>query len=190
MSISENNFLTPSNIFDGIWTYKSKIYYDDRGSTYEWFNSEITSKIFNNYNITQLLTSVNRKNVIRGIHFSKRSNPQFKIVKCAAGKILDVVIDLRIESPTFGRIDTFELDSKYSNSIMISDGFGHGFQVLSEDAIVEYAIQTNFIFEEEYVINPFDANLGIPWRGIDHILSDKDRNAKNLEAYFSISTDL
>jgi dTDP-4-dehydrorhamnose 3,5-epimerase len=105
--------------------------YSTGGSTYEWFNSEVRPQIFNNYNITQLLTSVSIKNVIRGIHFSKRSNPQFKIVKCVAGKILDVVIDLRMESPTFGKIDTFELDSKDSQSILISDGFGHGFQVLS-----------------------------------------------------------
>ena len=61
---------------------------------------------------------------------------------------------------------------------------------ISDEAIVEYAIQTNFRFEDEYVINPFDSNLGIPWRGIDYVLSDKDRNAKNLDAYFSISTDL
>jgi len=189
MANSEDNFLTPSNVFDSIWTYKSKIHYDERGSTYEWFNSEVRPQIFNNYNITQLLTSVSTKNVIRGIHFSKRSNPQFKIVKCVAGKILDVVIDLRVESPTFGKIDTFELDSKYSNVIMIPDGFGHGFQVLSDEAIVEYAIQTNFRFDDEYVINPFDVNLGIPWQGVDHVLSDKDRNAKNLNAYFSISTD-
>jgi dTDP-4-dehydrorhamnose 3,5-epimerase len=190
MANSEDNSLTPSKVFDGIWTYESKKHYDERGSTYEWFNSEVRPQIFNNYNITQLLTSVSIKNVIRGIHFSKRSNPQFKIVKCVAGKILDVVIDLRMESPTFGKIDTFELDSKDSKSIMISDGFGHGFQVLSDEAIVEYAIQTNFRFEDEYVINPFDSNLGIPWQGIDYVLSDKDRNAKNLDAYFSISTDL
>jgi len=175
--------LTKSKIFDDVWIFNSKINHDRRGLTYEWFNSTIKPTGFANFYINQLLTAVSEKNVIRGIHFSKKSNSQFKLIKCISGKILDVVIDLRIDSETFGKHDIFEMDSNMADTIMISEGYGHGYQVLSDKAIVQYALQTNFKFAEEFVINPYDPILNIPWRGNNHILSDRDCNGISFETF-------
>jgi dTDP-4-dehydrorhamnose 3,5-epimerase len=179
------NVLMQSKILDGVWISHTEINHDRRGTTYEWFNSKVRPKSFEDIEITQLLTSVSKKNVIRGLHFSTRNNPQFKIIKCTDGKILDIVIDLRIESATFGKFDIFELNSGTADTIMISEGFGHGYQVLSDRAIVEYALQTNFKFEEEHVINPYDPKLKLPWKGKHHILSDRDRSAENFDTFFN-----
>ena len=180
-----NNILTQSKILDGVWISRAEINHDRRGTTYEWFNSTVRPKGFEDLEITQLLTSVSKKNVIRGMHFSMRNNPQFKLIKCTDGKILDIVIDLRMESATFGKFDLFELDSVTADTIMISEGFAHGYQVLSNRAIVDYALQTNFKFEEEHVINPYDPRLKLPWKGKHHILSDRDRSAGNFDTFFN-----
>jgi dTDP-4-dehydrorhamnose 3,5-epimerase len=181
-ALGENGF--QKSTIEGVWTFKSKVHKDIRGSTWEWFNNTIFSENFSNVKITQLLTAESKKHVIRGIHFSARNNPQYKIVKCTYGSILDVAIDLRRESRTFGQYEVFSLNSTDPMSIMIPEGVGHGYQVISKTATVEYALQTNFQFEEEYVINPFDKFLNIPWKGRDFILSDRDLNGKNFYYFF------
>ena len=183
MTALEGNDFQKSSI-EGVWTFKPKIRKDIRGSTWEWFNINIVPEDFSKVKITQLLTAQSKKHVIRGIHFSAKDNPQYKIIKCTYGSIIDVAIDLRTDSKTFGQYEMFILRSTDPMSIMIPEGVGHGYQVISETATVEYALQTNFRFEEEYVINPFDEFLNIPWQGSDFILSDRDLRGKNLDYFF------
>jgi dTDP-4-dehydrorhamnose 3,5-epimerase len=168
----------------GIFLRSSKMHLDKRGSTSEWFNSESLPVNFHNLEINQLISAVSKKNVIRGIHFSGENNPQHKIVKCIDGTILDIVIDLRKNSDTFGKHEVFILDSSKPETLFISKGFGHGYQVLSKNAVVVYALQTNFDFKDEYVINPFDAKLNLPWRKGKYTLSNRDSNGKNFDHYF------
>jgi dTDP-4-dehydrorhamnose 3,5-epimerase len=98
--------------------------------------------------------------------------------------MMDVVIDLRVESETFGQHETYILDSKNSETLFIPNGFGHGYQVLSDFTTMEYALQTNFKFNEEYVLNPYDKTLAISWQGENHILSTKDKGGMDFKSYF------
>jgi len=170
----------------GVWLLSSKIYRDNRGTTNEWFNLSIAPSNFAGIQLSQLIIAESKKNVIRGIHFSGEENPQYKIIKCVQGTILDIVIDLRKESSSFGKYEMFLLDSKEQKTLMIPNGFGHGYQAITKKVIVEYALQTSFRFEDEHVINPFDTDLNIPWRKGKYTLSIKDRTAKNFKQHFNI----
>jgi dTDP-4-dehydrorhamnose 3,5-epimerase len=181
---------TESSVLKDVWIYQAENYSDSRGSIYEWFNAKSVPDNFVDFKISQLLTARNINNVIRGIHFSATDNPQIKFVNCTSGKILDVVIDFREGSETFGLHDVFELDSKNCQTIMIPDGFGHGYQVISNEATVQYGLQTQFNFQKEYVVNPFDPTLGILWRPGKHILSSRDLIGKNFNHYFDFDLRL
>jgi dTDP-4-dehydrorhamnose 3,5-epimerase len=179
-----------SSVLKGVWTHQADNFNDNRGTMHEWFNSKSNPGEFASIQINQLLTARSVNNVIRGIHFSGRNNPQLKLVTCTSGKILDVVIDFREGSDTFGLHDIFILDSNKSQTIMIPPGLGHGYQVLSDEAVVQYALQTKFNFTAEFVINPFDLKLDVPWLSEKHILSDRDLNGKNFDYYFDINLRL
>jgi dTDP-4-dehydrorhamnose 3,5-epimerase len=181
---------TESSILKGVWLHEADKFNDNRGSMHEWFNSKLNPDEFTNFQIDQLLTARSINNVIRGIHFSAVDNPQLKLVTCTSGKILDVVIDFREGSETFGLHDSVILDSIKSQTIMIPPGIGHGYQVLSDKAIVHYAIQTKFNFKAEFVINPFDSKLDIPWLYENHILSARDLNGENFDHYFDLNLKL
>ena len=168
----------------GVFKYSPEIHFDLRGSTTEWFNSQHVPSVYNDFSINQLLSVKNQKNVIRGIHFSGPRNVQSKILKCAQGVILDVVVDFRVDSSTFGKHEKFILDSELNETLFIPHGFGHAYQVLSNFATIEYALQTQFKFEEEYVLNVYDKTIGIVWEGKNHILSPKDKNGADFETYF------
>jgi len=163
----------------GIWVQSPKNHLDTRGSTSEIFNLNIRhlSPSLENLEITQILEATSTLGVIRGIHFSARKNPQLKIVRCIVGKIRDIIIDLRIDSSTFGKFEVIELDSAKSENLIISPGFGHSYQVISNSATVVYALQTNFNFSQEYCINPLDKDLNLPWSNIPAILSERDANS-------------
>lgn len=175
---------TESSVLKGVWLHQAENYSDNRGSVYEWFNAKSAPDNFKDIQISQLLAARNINNVIRGIHFSAQDNPQIKLVNCSSGIILDVVVDLREGSETFGLHDVFELDSRNSQTLIIPDGFGHGYQVISNEATVLYGIQTLFNFQKEHVINPFDSTLGIAWRPGEYILSERDLNGENFNHYF------
>jgi len=169
----------------GVWLYRSEVHLDNRGTTSEWFNSKNAPINFAGITITQLITATSQKDVIRGIHFSSIENPQYKLIKCMQGTILDVVVDLRRDSSTFGKYEMFQLDSTKAETLMVPKGFGHGYQAISDNVIVQYALETNFRFDDEHTINPFDKTLNIPWRGDRHILLNRDRNGKDFNSYFN-----
>lgn len=172
---------------EGVWKYNPPVYIDSRGTTSEWFSSTNLPNNFLDFNVNQLLNVKNAKNVIRGIHFSSSDNVQLKIVKCVQGSILDLVVDLRIESDTFGQHEVFLLDEDNEVTLFIPHGFGHAYQTLSEVATVQYALQTEFRFSEEYVLNPYDDSLGISWQGENHILSEKDKHGLDFKSFFRLS---
>jgi dTDP-4-dehydrorhamnose 3,5-epimerase len=172
------------SFLNGVFLRKSQIHLDKRGSTLDWYDSVSLPPSFQNLEINQLISATSKKNVIRGIHFSGTNNPQNKVVRCISGTILDVVIDLRKSSDTFGKHEVFILDSCKPETLFIPYEFGHAYQVLSKNATVVYALQTNFEFGNEHVINPFDPKLNLPWRKGKYTLSDRDSNGKNFDHYF------
>ena len=130
----------------------------------------------------QANTSTSKKGVIRGIHYSKVSEGQEKMVICVHGKIRDIAVDIRQDSETFGQYDSIELEAGSGKVAFIGKGLGHAFEVLSESATIVYLLSSTHspYFEKE--IYPLDKDLNIDWLTSDPILSDKDKNAPSFRA--------
>jgi dTDP-4-dehydrorhamnose 3,5-epimerase len=177
--MTKDNFEVIETKFSGVWLRGNTVYSDERGSTSEILNVSSLTFESGKFDVSQILESRSHKSVIRGIHYSDVSNPQIKVVKCITGHIRDCVIDLRAGSATFGQFDVFELSSKANQTLIISPGFGHAYEVITETATVLYAMQTNFAFHLEYSIDPLDPDLALPWESSKPILSEKDSSAKS-----------
>ncbi|MGA6168101.1 dTDP-4-dehydrorhamnose 3,5-epimerase family protein [Amycolatopsis magusensis] len=131
--------------------------------------------------LAQTNYSYSRRGTIRGIHFADTPPGQAKYVQCLRGSLLDVVVDLRVGSPTFGRWDSVRLDAKSLSAIYVAEGVGHSFIALEDDTAMTYQCSTEFNPAAEHGANPLDPALGLPWpTDIEPILSEKDRDAPTL----------
>ena len=175
--------LTPLGI-EGAWLAESPVWSDERGFFREWFKTEnVNQGAGPKFNVEQANISSSVKGTLRGIHYSLAEKGQAKWVTCVSGLIKDVIVDIRPNSKTFGEWIEFELSGTSGNSILISQGLGHGFVSLAEASIVAYLGSSPFSPTEEYEINPLDLALGINWGlAIKELkISTKDRNAPTLE---------
>jgi dTDP-4-dehydrorhamnose 3,5-epimerase len=176
--------LVPLEI-DGSWLFRSPVYGDDRGSFREWFkSSDIEAETKIKFSIAQANVSTSAKGVIRGIHYSLAVIGQAKWITCQAGRMNDVIVDIRPDSPTFGHNQIIELTPQNGLSIYIGEGLGHGFISLEDNTVVSYLVSSPFSPKEEFEINPLDPALGIAWGIPNEFLkvSAKDAAAPNLEA--------
>lgn len=131
--------------------------------------------------LAQTNHSVSRRGTIRGVHFSDTPPGQAKYVYCPRGALLDVIVDLRIGSPTFGRWDVVRLDSTDFHAVYVAEGLGHAFVALEEDTAMSYLCSTGYNPTAEHGINPLDPELGLPWPAdLPSILSEKDTSAPSL----------
>lgn len=131
--------------------------------------------------IEQTNHSVSRRGVIRGIHFADTPPGQAKYVYCPRGALLDVVVDVRVGSPTFGAWDAVRLDSESFHAVYLSEGLGHGFVALTDDTAMGYLCSTGYNPGAEHGVNPLDEALGLPWPAeLDPVISDKDKAAPTL----------
>jgi dTDP-4-dehydrorhamnose 3,5-epimerase len=125
--------------------------------------------------------SVSSAGTVRGIHFADVPVGQAKFVQCMSGAILDVVVDIRVGSPTFGQWDAVELNSTSRKALYISEGLGHAFCALSDDATVGYLCSEPYSPTREHGIHPLDSTLALPWpEGSAALLSPKDAAAPTL----------
>ncbi|WP_103341246.1 dTDP-4-dehydrorhamnose 3,5-epimerase [Amycolatopsis sp. CA-126428] len=125
--------------------------------------------------------SVSRRGTIRGIHFADTPPGQAKYVYCPRGSLLDVIVDVRVGSPTFGRWDAVVLDSRDFRAMYLAEGLGHGFVALEDDTVMTYMCSEPYNPTGEHGITPLDPALGLPWPAdIEQIISDKDRVAPTL----------
>ncbi|MPY78379.1 MAG: dTDP-4-dehydrorhamnose 3,5-epimerase [Actinophytocola sp.] len=125
--------------------------------------------------------SVSRRGVIRGVHFADTPPGQAKYVYCPRGALLDVVVDVRVGSPTFGMSDAVRLDSETFQALYIAEGLGHAFMALTDDTAMGYLCSTGYNPAAEHGVNPLDDALGLPWpNDVDPVLSDKDKAAPTL----------
>ena len=162
-----------------------QLFKDDRGFFYESYNK-------NNLDINIVFVQDNEsksyKGVIRGLHFQTPPFEQTKLIRCVCGKILDVVVDLRINSKTYGKFFSIELSSENNKQLFVPKGFAHGFQVLSETAIVNYKVDNFYNPKSDSGIIWNDKNLSIDWNpDLKPILSPKDlklKTFKNLKSPF------
>ena len=165
--------LTP---FDGLKVVQLKIYHDNRGFFVERFNKKLFQDLGLPVDYFQDNHSLSAPNVIRGLHF--QNNPsQAKLVGCLRGKILDVAVDIRKNSPTFGKYFSIELSAENGKLLFIPAGFAHGFAVLgNEPADVMYKVDNQFSKEGDGGIRFNDLDLKIDWQIANPIISDKDKN--------------
>jgi dTDP-4-dehydrorhamnose 3,5-epimerase len=155
---------------------------DERGVFLEWYRHEaLTEAVGHRLTLAQANYSVSRRGSVRGIHFADVPPGQAKYVTCARGAVLDVVVDLRVGSPTFGRWDTARLDDQEHAAVYVAEGLGHGFVALTDDATVMYLCSTVYNPTGEHGLNPLDPDLGIEWTDGDQlVVSDKDLAAPTL----------
>lgn len=174
--------LTKTKI-SGFYEIDIPVHTDERGSFEQWFTKWQYEEELNGFQPVQANTSTSKKDVIRGIHYSMSNEGQAKMVICVSGKIRDVAVDLRKDSPTFGQYDIVEMEGGSGKVTFIDVGLGHGFEVLSESATIVYLLSSTHspFFEKE--INPLDKTLGIGWVSTNPILSEKDKNAMSFEDY-------
>ncbi len=165
----------------GLFVLESPVWSDDRGSFREWFKDEDFRDAGIDFNARQANLSVSRKNVVRGLHYSLAPEGQAKVVTCAHGELDDVIVDIRVGSPTFGRHEIVHLGAGEERSVYVPAGVAHGFCVTSELGALTYLLSSPFNSAVELEINPFDEELNVPWtiHG-DAVVSPKDAGAPSL----------
>ena len=165
-----------STPFTGLKIVQLKIYHDNRGFFVERFNQKLFQELGLPIHYFQDNHSLSAPNVIRGLHF--QNNPsQAKLVGCLRGKILDVAVDIRKNSPTLGKYFSIELSAENGKLLFIPEGFAHGFAVLgNEPADVMYKVDNQFSKEGDGGIRFNDPDLKIDWQIANPIISDKDKN--------------
>ena len=161
----------------GLKIIKTKMFYDSRGFFKEVFRNNLIKK-----NFKFDVMSSSKKNVIRGLHIQIKK-PQAKVVTVVSGKIMDVAVDLRKNSKTFGKYYSLIISEKSEYSFYIPEGFAHGFLCLSDECIVYYKCSEYRHKESETTLNWNDPEVKIKWPIKKPILSKKDKNGKNLEFF-------
>ena len=175
-------------LIEGSYLFESITHEDERGYFREWFKSSTMNEFLSKeFKVEQANISKSNKGVVRGIHFSLAPRGQAKWVACAAGALWDVVVDIRPNSPTFGRWDAHELRADDGRSLFISEGLGHAFLALEEETIISYLLSTPYSPSHEWAINPLDPDIGIPWPADDLSLSEKDASAPSLREFLNLS---
>jgi dTDP-4-dehydrorhamnose 3,5-epimerase len=155
---------------------------DDRGTFLEWFKQDVFEReTGHRLSLAQANCSVSRRGVVRGIHFADVPPSQSKYVTCFAGAVLDVVIDIRVGSPTFGVVDSVRLDTVDRRAIYLAEGLGHAFMALSDDATVAYLCSEPYAPGREHGVHPLSPGLELPWPDdVEPLLSPKDAAAPSL----------
>ena len=168
---------------EGVWVAESPIWSDDRGFFREWFKSEaIKNATGRDFGIEQANISLSSKGTLRGIHYSIAPRGQAKWITCVSGAIKDVIVDIRPESPTFGKWVEVELRGDSGKAIFIGEGLGHGFIASEDNTAVAYLVSTPFSPDHEFEINPLDEKIAINWgmESSEFKISDKDMKAPTL----------
>ncbi len=158
-----------------------KVFGDERGFFKETFNQEEFIQNGININWVQDNHSRSTKGVLRGLHWQKGEYTQDKLVRVARGKVLDVAVDIRKDSPTFGKYATVELSDENHNMFLLPKGFAHGFVALSEVVDFEYKVSAPYSKESERAILWSDPDIGIQWGIENPLVSEKDGNAPLLK---------
>ena len=155
---------------------------DPRGLFLEWYRADRMADVLGYpLELAQVNCSVSARGVLRGIHFAEVPPGQAKYVTCVSGAGLDVVVDLRVGSATFGRHDTVRIDTIERRAVYISEGIGHAFLALEDDTAINYLLSEPYAPGREHGVHPLDPALGIAWPGeLEPILSEKDRAAPTL----------
>lgn len=170
---------------EGLYILEPRVFKDPRGYFFESYSKRDFDEAIGKVDFVQDNESCSTKGVLRGLHFQKPPFSQAKLVRCVVGKVLDVAVDLRKDSPTFGEHVAVELTEDNHRQFFIPKGFAHGFEVLSDMAIFQYKCDEYYHPESEGGLDPFDPALGIEWHTAlaEAIVSDKDKKHPGIEDF-------
>lgn len=167
-----------------VWVCAPAQHGDERGVFLEWFRADLLEEATGRGFVpVQANHSQSRRGTLRGIHYADVPPGQAKYVYCARGAVLDVIVDLRVGSPTFGRHVTVTLDDTDRRGVFLAEGLGHGFFALTDVVDVTYLVSTPYNPAAEHAVNPYDGDLALPWPAdrSGHFLSPKDAAAPSLQ---------
>jgi dTDP-4-dehydrorhamnose 3,5-epimerase len=173
---------------EGAFEVTPQLHGDDRGLFLEWFKaSSFRDAVGHDLTLAQANCSVSSSGVLRGIHFTTVPPGQAKYVTCVAGAVVDVVLDIRVDSPTFGLWDQVVLDDVDRRGVFLEAGLGHGFMSVAPGSAVVYLCSTQYMPQLDHAVDPLDPAIGIEWprvdrdgNRIDPTLSAKDATAPTL----------
>ena len=173
---------------EGVVIIEPQVFFDDRGYFFESFSQQRFNEQVAPITFVQDNESKSSYGVLRGLHFQKPPFAQSKVVRVVKGKVLDVAVDLRKGSPTFGQYESVVLSEENKRQFFIPQGFAHGFAVLSEEAIFQYKCDNYYAPQSEGSVRWNDPTIGIDWQlpEKDIILSAKDEKAPLLSQLTSI----
>ncbi len=160
---------------EDVLVIKTDKFYDDRGCFMELFKSSEFQKLGIPNNFPQINLSYSKKNVIRGLHYQIGDNAQGKLVRLIKGRVRDVFVDARVDSPNYGKVSYVDLSEEDSIILYIPTGFAHGFSVQSEEAVFLYFCTNEYNKATEGGINYKDPSLNIDWQVVEEIVSEKDK---------------
>jgi 5-epimerase len=166
----------------GAFEFTPTSYHDDRGLfVAPYVEPVFVEAVGHPMRVAQTNHSVSRRGVVRGVHFADVPPGQAKYVYCPVGALLDVVVDLRVGSPSFGQVDTVYCDDTEFRAVYVPEGVGHAFVALADTTVMSYLCTVGYRPVAEHTISPFDPDLALPWPAdIEPILSDRDAEAPSL----------
>ncbi|MGN6331858.1 MAG: dTDP-4-dehydrorhamnose 3,5-epimerase [Motilibacteraceae bacterium] len=159
-----------------------RVFPDERGRFLETYRAEVLAEAVGHpLALAQANCSVSARGVVRGVHFADVPPSQAKYVTCLSGAVLDVVVDIRVGSPTFGRWDALRLDDVDHRALYLAEGLGHAFMALTDGAVVSYLCSAPYNPDREHGLHPLDPELALPWPAdVEPLLSPKDTDAPTL----------
>lgn len=165
----------------GLYVAESRVFGDDRGFFREWFKHSDFVAAGVSFSAEQSNLSMSTRNVVRGLHYSMSPRGQAKVVTCVYGSLDDVIVDIRVGSPTFGVVVTVPLAADEGTTVVLPAGVAHGFCVTSDTAALSYLLSSPYDAPHELEINPLDPEINVPWAlSGEAILSEKDAAAPSL----------
>jgi 5-epimerase len=166
----------------GAFEFTPRVFPDERGLfVCPYQEEDFVKAVGHPLRLAQTNHSKSRRGTIRGLHFADVPPGQGKYVYCPQGALLDVVVDIRVGSPTFGAVDVVRLDPVDFRAVYVSEGIGHAILALEDDTVTSYLCSTGYNPGAEHGLNPMDPELNIPWpEEVEVLLSDKDRLAPSL----------
>ena len=167
---------------EGAWEFVAEQFPDERGNFVVWYEEEPFAAVTGyGLPLSKMHHAQSRRGTIRGVHFTLIPPGQVKYVYCPSGRVLDVVVDVRVGSPTFGEWDSVVLDPVDYRCVFMSDGLGHAYTALEDDSVLVYLCTTPYAPDREVAVDPLDPALGLPWPDDSPpILSARDKVAPTL----------
>lgn len=148
----------------GAWEITPLVHSDERGDNFEWFTvRDFAGTAGHRLDVQQVNCSTSAAGVLRGLHFAEVPPGQAKYITCVKGSVFDVVVDIRVGSPTYGRWDSVVLDGVTRHSMYLSEGLAHGFLALEDDSTIMYLCSAPYTPAREHTIAPDDPEIGIDW---------------------------